>query len=163
KLYDEAGITEDFGLPPSKVVDVLALMGDAVDNVPGVPGIGEKGAKSLIAEHGSLDALLENAAQISRKAYREGLLNHRDSALLSRERVPIHTDLPVEFDPEALRLDPPDVEALRRLYATLEFKTLLSELGTPAAESTARPVREIETPEQWQQEAGALGDKVVAL
>jgi DNA polymerase-1 len=64
KLYDAAGVEEDFGVPPAQVIDVLALMGDAVDNVPGVPGIGEKGARQLIAEHGTLEALLEAAPGI---------------------------------------------------------------------------------------------------
>ncbi len=162
KLYDEAGVCEDFGVPPSKVVDVLALMGDASDNVPGVPGIGEKGAKGLIQEYGSLDALLERAQEVSRKAYREGLVEHRALAELSRELVTIHTDLPVELDVTALTLDPPDTEALRRLYAELEFKTLLEELGAaPAAVAAQEPAREIENPEEWASEAAALSDRFV--
>ncbi|MEZ5313366.1 MAG: 5'-3' exonuclease H3TH domain-containing protein, partial [Thermoanaerobaculia bacterium] len=124
KLYDVAGIVEDFGLPPEKVADVLALMGDAVDNVPGVPGIGEKGAKTLIAEYGSVENLLENADKLTRKAYREGLTQHREQALLSKELVTIHRDLPIDLDPEALRVDPPDTEALKALYAELEFSRL---------------------------------------
>ncbi|MEO8276096.1 MAG: DNA polymerase I [Thermoanaerobaculia bacterium] len=137
KRYDVAGITEDFGVPPSQVVDVLALMGDAVDNVPGVPGIGEKGAKQLVREYGSVEALLERAAEIPRKAYREGLQQHREQALLSKDLVTIRTDLPIELDPEALRLDPPDVEALRALYAELEFSGLLEELQSTAAVAPA--------------------------
>src|SRR5687767_9076101 len=91
KLYGPKDVEEDFGVPPEKVADVLALMGDSIDNIPGVPGIGEKGAKSLIQEHGSLEALLERAADISRKAYREGLQQHREQALLSKELSTIHT------------------------------------------------------------------------
>ncbi|MFN7942935.1 MAG: DNA polymerase I [Thermoanaerobaculia bacterium] len=131
KRYDEAAVEEEWGVPPAKVIDVLALMGDAVDNVPGVPGIGEKGAKQLVAEHGSVEALLDKASEIPRKAYREGLQTHREQALLSKELVTIHTNLPVELEPELLRLDPPDVEALRALYGELEFHTLLAELGAP--------------------------------
>ncbi len=163
KLYDEAGVKEDFGVAPAQVADVLALMGDAVDNIPGVPGIGDKGAKSLIAEYGSLDALLERASEVSRKAYREGLLNHREAALLSRELATIHTNLPVDFDPDALRLDPPDVEALRGLYSRLEFKTLLAELGTPEEVRAARAVVEVETASAWEEAVGGLGQLVVAL
>ena len=72
--YDAAGVVEKFGVPPDKVIDVLALMGDAVDNVKGVPGIGDKGARDLIAQFGSLDALLDGAASVPQKRYREALL-----------------------------------------------------------------------------------------
>ncbi len=135
KTYDPAAVTEDFGVPPEKVADVLALMGDAVDNVPGVPGIGEKGARQLIAEFGSVEALLERAAEVPRKAYREGLQQHREQALLSKELVTIHTDLPIPLEPEALRHDPPDTQALAELYTELEFFSLLEDLAGPAAPS----------------------------
>ncbi|MCM2268743.1 MAG: DNA polymerase I [Thermoanaerobaculia bacterium] len=137
KLYDARLVEEDFGVPPAQVADVLALMGDAVDNVPGVPGIGEKGAKQLVREHGSVEALLERAGQLTRKAYREGLEQHREQALLSKELVTIHTDLPIEPHLESLVAEPPDVEALRALYAELEFRTLLEELGTNATPAAA--------------------------
>jgi hypothetical protein len=88
KLYDAAGVEEDFGVPPAQVVDVLALMGDSIDNVPGVPGIGEKGAKALIREYGSLDELLARAGEVSRKSYREGLEQHADEARMSRSWRP---------------------------------------------------------------------------
>ena len=101
KLYDPALVEEDFGVPPAQVPDVLALMGDAVDNVPGVPGIGDKGARQLVRDYGSLEALLERAGEISRKAYREGLTEHREQALLSKELVTIHTDLPIELHAES--------------------------------------------------------------
>src|SRR5918992_1920449 len=108
KLYGPKDVEEDFGVPPAKVADVLALMGDSIDNIPGVPGIGEKGAKSLIQEYGSLDELLARAGEVSRKAYREGLLAHREQALLSRELSTIKTDLEIPFDPDSLHRDPPD-------------------------------------------------------
>ncbi|MBP1642016.1 MAG: polymerase, partial [Acidobacteria bacterium] len=120
KLYDAKLVEEDFGVPPAKVADVLALMGDAVDNVPGVPGIGEKGARALVTEYGSVEALLERAGELSRKAYREGLLAHREQALLSKELVTIHCDLPIELRESELIAEPPDVEALRSLYSELE-------------------------------------------
>ncbi len=163
KLYDPAGVTEDFGLPPEKVIDVMALMGDAVDNVPGVPGIGDKGAKSLIQEFGSLDALLERAAEVTRKSYREGLIEHRAQAELSRELVTIHTDLPIDLDVDALRLDPPDHEALRRLYAQLEFRTLLEEATAAAApKPTTAPAEEVLTAEDWAARTAGLGAEVFA-
>ena len=78
--YDAAGVKEKFGVTPDQVVDVLALMGDTIDNVKGVPGIGEKGARDLISTYGTLDALLERAAEVPQKKYREALLAHADEA-----------------------------------------------------------------------------------
>ena len=130
-------LVEDFGVPPEKVVDVLALMGDSIDNIPGVPGIGEKGAKSLILEYGSLDELLARAGEITRKAYREGLLANEAQARLSKELSTIHTNLDIPFDPEALHHDPPDTDALRRLFTELEFFSLVEELGPADAVAAA--------------------------
>ena len=92
---------EKFGVLPEQVVDVLALMGDSIDNIKGVPGIGEKGARDLIAKYGSLDALLAHAAEVTNKRYREGLLGHAEDARQSRELARIRTDVPVPFDPDA--------------------------------------------------------------
>src|SRR5215831_15563597 len=83
--FDEAGVLEKFGVRPDQVVDVLALMGDTIDNIKGVPGIGEKGARQLIATHGSLDETIAAAPSIAQKRYREALLTHADSARASRE------------------------------------------------------------------------------
>jgi len=143
KLYDAALVEEDFGVPPAQVADVLALMGDSVDNVPGVPGIGEKGARQLIVEYGSVERLLEHAGELKRKAYREGLEQHREQAILSKELTTIHTDLPIELHLESLTVDPPDVEALRRLYSELEFRGLLEELGATTSEQA--PPMEVRT------------------
>jgi len=135
KLYGPSDVTEDFGVPPAKVADVLALMGDSIDNIPGVPGIGDKGAKALIQEFGSLEELLARAGEVARKSYREGLQQHAEQARLSKELSTIHTSLPIPFDPAALRRDPPDAVALRRLYGELEFFSLAEELAPePAAQ-----------------------------
>jgi DNA polymerase-1 len=162
RLYDAAAVEEDFGVPPEKVRDVLALMGDSVDNVPGVKGIGDKGARELIREYGSLEALLERAADVTRKAYREGLLAHRDDALLSKDLVTIHTDLPVAFDPQALRLDPPDTDALRKLFTEMEFFSLVEELGpapaAPAAE--LEPAREAASAAEWNAATSGLAGAI---
>jgi DNA polymerase-1 len=133
KLYGPAEVEEDFGVPPQRVVDVLALMGDTSDNVPGVPGIGEKSALQLIREHGDLDTLLAKANEIGRKAWREKLIEHRELAELSRELVTIHTDLPIDFDAVDLRLDPPDARKLAELFARLEFWSLLEEAQREAS------------------------------
>ena len=135
KLYGPSDVAEDFGVPPAKVADVLALMGDSIDNIPGVPGIGDKGAKALIQEFGSLEELLARAGEVTRKSYREGLQQHAEQARLSKELSTIHTSLPIPFDPTALRRDPPDTAALRRLYGELEFFSLVEELAPePAAQ-----------------------------
>ena len=131
KLYDAALVAEDFGVPPNQVVDVLALMGDSVDNVPGVPGIGKKGAQKLIQEYGSVERLLEQAGEVTRKSYREGLQQNREQALLSKELVTIHTDLDIPLDPASLRLESPDQVALREIFAELEFFSLLEEISVP--------------------------------
>lgn len=162
KLYDPALVEEDFGVPPGQVADVLALMGDTSDNVPGVPGIGGKGAVALIREHGSLEALLERTGEVSRKSYREGLEQNREQALMSKELVTIHTDLDVPFDPEDLRLDPPDPEALAALFSELELFSLLEELERDSAASEEIPAaREVETPEEWRAATAALGPRLV--
>src|SRR2546426_3298613 len=101
--YDPQGVVEKFGVRPDQVVDVLALMGDTIDNIKGVPGIGEKGARDLISTHGSLDALLDRAPEVTGKKYREALLAHSDAARSSRELLRIHTNVPVEFEVGALR------------------------------------------------------------
>src|SRR5215208_5599637 len=101
--YDAEAVQEKFGVPPELVVDVLALMGDTIDNIKGVPGIGEKGARELIAQYGSLESLIAHASEVKHKRYREGLLANVDAAYQSRELAKIRTNVPVDFDPEALK------------------------------------------------------------
>jgi DNA polymerase-1 len=165
RIYDAAAVEAEWGVPPERVPDVLALMGDAVDNVPGVPGIGEKGARQLVAEYGTVENLLERAGEIRRKAYREGLLEHRAAALLSKELATIHTDLPIELHAEALRAEPPDTGALRRLYSELEFRALLEELG--GSETAAAPLTELAAPASAAEveafAAGLAGEVTVVL
>src|ERR1044071_1231076 len=166
KLYDSAGVEEDFGVPPEKVPDVLALMGDSIDNIPGVPGIGEKGAKSLIKEYGSLEELLARANEVTRKAYREGLTEHAEQARMSKELSTIATGLPVALAPDALRHDPPDPGSLRKVFTELEFFSLVDELKAEAGPAVLEvpPAEEIATPEDWRRIAGGLsGDLYVAV
>ena len=136
-LYDAQTVESKFGVPPQRVVDVLALVGDAVDNVPGVPGIGEKGARDLVREFGSLEALLEDPDRVKRNAYREGLKAHRESALLSQRLVTLKTDVPVRLDPESLRRREPDRRAAHELFSELEFAGLAREFAPPAIEVSA--------------------------
>ena len=125
--YDVDGVREKFGVPPAQVVDVLALMGDAVDNVKGVPGIGAKGARELIATYGTLDTLLEHASDIEQKRYRNALEQHADNARQSRELVRIRTDVPLPFEPDSLRYRGPSSERCFTLFSSLGFRTLLPE------------------------------------
>jgi DNA polymerase I len=116
--YDVAGVVEKFGVRPDQVVDVLALMGDSVDNIKGVPGIGEKGARDLISSFGSLDALLAGAETVAQKRYREALIANADSARASRELARIRIDVPVAFDAEALRFRGPNRERCYTMKST---------------------------------------------
>ena len=131
--YDAEGVQEKFGVAPGQVVDMLSLMGDAIDNVKGVPGIGEKGARDLIATHGTLDALLANVTRVSQKRYRRALETHMDAARQSRELVRIHTDVPVPFEREALQYRGPSSERCFTLFSSLGFRTLLAEYAPTAA------------------------------
>ncbi len=126
------------GVPPERTVDYLALVGDSSDNVPGVKGIGDKGAQELIAQFGDLEAILANVDQITKKRPREALLAHAEDARLSKQLVTIHTDLEVPLDLERMRLQTPDHEALKPLFAELEFTSLLKD-AIAAAPAEAKP------------------------
>ncbi|MDQ3213298.1 MAG: DNA polymerase I [Acidobacteriota bacterium] len=130
--YDAEAVKEKFGVAPHQVVDVLALMGDSIDNIRGVPGIGEKGARDLIATYGTLDGLLAHAAEISNKRYREGLLGHAEDALQSRELARIRTDVPVQFDADSLRYRGASRERCFELFTRLGFRTLVTEYAPDA-------------------------------
>lgn len=134
-VLDPAKVEEVLGVAPAQVIDVMALRGDAIDNVPGAPGIGDKGSVELIQQFGSLEAALDRAAEVKRKTYRESLENNRDNILLSKELVTIHTSVPVEFDVAAMETQPVDPIACRELFSELEFTTLLKELA-PAEDAT---------------------------
>ena len=127
KFLDEKGVVEFFGVTPAQVVDVLALMGDASDNIPGVPRVGEVTAKKWISEYGSLDRLLEKAGEIKGKVG-ESLREHTPDALLSRRLAAIRTDLPIPFDPSAVKRASPDNEKLKSLFVDLEFHSLAAEI-----------------------------------
>lgn len=134
---DRSAVEAKWGVPPERVVDVLALVGDSVDNVPGVPGIGDKGARDLVRTYGPVEAVLEHATEVKRKAYREGLQNHSDLALLSKELVTLRTDAPVELDLQALERHEVDKAKAHALFKELEFQVLAREYipeVTPAAE-----------------------------
>ncbi len=128
-------VEEILGVPPERVVDVMALRGDSVDNIPGAPGIGHKGSVELIKRFGTVEQALERAAEVEKKSYRESLQNNRDNVLFSKRMVTIDCNVPVDLDLNAMRTGAPDVEALRALFAELEFTSLLKEL-LPVVEVT---------------------------
>jgi DNA polymerase-1 len=128
-ILDPAKVVEVLGVPPEKVVDVMALRGDAVDNIPGAPGIGDKGSVELIQEFGSLAAVLNRAAEVKRKSYRESLEQNRDSVLLSKELVTIDCHVPLALDLTSMETQPPDIEACRELFTELEFTSMLRDLA----------------------------------
>ncbi len=137
-ILDPKKVEETFGVPPPRVIDVMALRGDSIDNIPGAPGIGDKGSIELIQQFGSVEGAIEAAQTrpeaIKRKTYRESLANNKDNIMLSKELVTIHTGVPIEADLELMRTPPPDTAALRKLYTELEFTTLLKSLSPDTEE-----------------------------
>ena len=127
-ICDAAKVEEILGVPPHRVIDVMALRGDSIDNIPGAPGIGDKGSVELIQRFGSLEAALDHAAEVERKTYRESLQNNREQILMSKELVTIKCDVDIELDVEKMHTGEPDVEALRALFTELEFTSLLKEV-----------------------------------
>src|SRR6195952_5090223 len=128
-ILDPAGVESILGVPPARVIDVMALRGDAIDNIPGAPGIGDKGSVDLIQQLGTVEAALDSATthpdQVKRKTYRESLQN----ILLSKELVTIHTSVPIQFSLDDMRTQPVDNAACRALFTELEFTSLLKELA----------------------------------
>ncbi len=126
---DEAKVKEVFGVAPSQVIDVLSLWGDPSDNVPGVPGVGEKTAKRLVSQFGSLKNLLDRLDEVKNPRLRESIRNNMEKLELSRRLVTIEKDLDVPFDLDDFAVSPPNTEALESLFRELEFTTLLADLA----------------------------------
>jgi DNA polymerase I len=124
-------VCEKFGIKhPLQVIDFLGLMGDASDNIPGIPGVGEVTARKLIAEYGSVEGVLENAKYIKNETLRNKVENGRESAIISKQLATIILDVPIEFNETHLHLDPPDVERLKTLLDELEFRTFAQRVFT---------------------------------
>lgn len=132
KIRDLSAIEDEYGMPPERVIDVMGLSGDTSDNVPGVPGIGPKTALSLIQTFGSMEALYDNIDRITKKKQHENLVAYRDQAFLSRQLVTIDRKLPMTFDPEQMKIGPPDEETLQALFKELEFSQLQQTFSSPA-------------------------------
>ncbi len=135
-ILDRDKVVETLGVPPEQVIDVMALRGDTIDNIPGAPGIGDKGSVELIQQFGSVEAALDRSEEVKRKTYRESLQQNRDTVLLSKELVTISTDVPVELELEAMRTLTPDTMQCRALFTELEFTSMLKELAPEQAAST---------------------------
>ncbi|HVR22268.1 MAG TPA: 5'-3' exonuclease H3TH domain-containing protein, partial [Candidatus Polarisedimenticolia bacterium] len=127
-ICDAAKVEEILGVPPERVIDIMALRGDSIDNIPGAPGIGDKGSVEIIKRFGTVEQALGRAAEVEKKTYRESLLNNRDIILFSKSMATIDTNVPLEFNVEAMCAGEPDLTLLRQLFTELEFTSLLKEL-----------------------------------
>jgi DNA polymerase I len=127
-ICDAAKVEEILGVPPQRVIDIMALRGDSVDNIPGAPGIGDKGSVEIIKRFGTVEQALDRANEVEKKTYRESLQNNRDTILFSKSMATIDTNVPVELNVEAMRAGEPDLDLLRQLFTELEFTSLLKEL-----------------------------------
>ncbi len=134
--YDAKKVVEFLGVEPRQVADLLALKGDAVDNIPGAPGIGDKGAKDLIQRFGSVEVAMERASEVEKRTYRESLQNNREQIELSKRLATVATDVPVECLLDQLAVHAPDDDTLRQLYTEFEFFSMLKDLksSTPAVQ-----------------------------
>jgi DNA polymerase I len=133
RWLDPQGVVDKFSVRPDQIVDLLGLWGDASDNIPGAPGIGEKGAKALIQEYGNIENAIARADQISRKTYRESLKNNADLIRQSRELARIVCDMPIELDLSTLIYEEPDRRLAYELFSELEFNTLSKEFADAAS------------------------------
>jgi DNA polymerase-1 len=142
-IVDEKKVEEILGVPPEKVIDLMALLGDTVDNIPGAKGIGEKGATELIRKYGTVESALDHADEVPNKRYREALQQQREQVMMSKQLAAIETDVPLELDLAKLQLREPDPAVLADLYRELGFNSILKELlASGAGERSAEPQKE---------------------
>ncbi len=161
--YDPAKVKEFMGVEPNQVAHLLALKGDAIDNIPGAPGIGEKGAQELLAQFGSVPALLDRAAEVAKRMARESLQNNRERIEMSLRLATIHCDVPIPFEPEALLVQEPETESLKALYKELEFFSHLKEMG-PSEDARPRDFAPLESAEAVRSfVAGMPADGVLSI
>ena len=156
KTYDISAVKERFGVGPEKVVEVLGLMGDTSDNIPGVPGIGPKGALRLIEQFGGIEQILAHPEQIHNARVREAILANAEQARMSRELARIRTDTEIPFDLEACRRREPNTEILTPLFREFEFSSLLQGLKSSGEEDRNGDCRIVRTRE----ELGALAARL---
>ena len=169
EILDVAHVLQRFEIErPEQVIDILGLQGDASDNIPGIPGIGEKTAKTLIQKYGSVENLIANVDELKGKQ-QENVRNFAEQGLMSKELATIHLDVPIEFEADKLVLDQPDGEALRQLFDELEFRQLAARVlgdGSPAdvgAAPIGRGARRPKTVEGQGSLFGSSADAAVAI
>src|SRR5262249_27417293 len=143
-INDPKKVEEILGVRPDQVIDVMALRGDSIDNIPGAPGIGDKGSVEIINRFGTLENALEHAGEVERKTYRESLLNNKETILWSKQLVTIDQGVNIDLHLERMLAGEPDTDALRALFSELEFTTLLKELA-PAIEARETDYRELKS------------------
>jgi DNA polymerase-1 len=129
-VYDVKAVEEKWGVAPDKIVDLLAIMGDSIDNIPGVKGIGPKGALELIQKFGNVESLLQNLETIEKKSHRQKIEENRKDLVLSKELVQLKRDVPIDVKIQSLKAGKPDVDAARNLFLDLEFYSILNDYLT---------------------------------
>ncbi len=154
-VYGPEKVKEFLGVAPAQVADLFALKGDAIDNIPGAPGIGDKGARDLIEQFGSVEAAMERAAEVSRKMYRESLQNNVERIRMSKRLATIETAVPIPFAPADVAAQETDLAALKAVYKELEFHSLLRELG-PSEDTRARDYRVLDHADAVAEYLGSL-------
>jgi DNA polymerase I len=166
KIYDRAAVEERYGVPPELICDLMGLRGDTSDNIPGVPGIGEKTATQLLQQFGSLEAVLESVEEISGKKRKENLTNHADDARLSKQLATLQYDIETGVDLAAAMSSEPDRGALREFMREFELRAVMERLEEALPEGDAVPGRKVETEIAVEAVAGKpadLGEGPVAL
>jgi DNA polymerase I len=132
-IVDPEGVKARFGVTPGQMIDLLSLLGDSVDNIPGVPGVGEKTAAQLLQAYGTLENLLAHVPEIVKPKLRDALLAATERLRTNRQLIALQTDIPLPVSLEALKVRSPDTAALAVLYRRFGFKSLLAELTAPSA------------------------------
>ncbi len=155
-------VEELLGVRPEQVIDVMALRGDSVDNIPGAPGIGDKGSVEIIKRFGTLENALDHSAEVEKKTYRESLQNNRDTILWSKKLVTIDQDVQIDLNLDQMVAGEPDNDALRKLFSELEFTTLLKEL-IPALEVKETDYRELKSAKELKAILGGKAPLAVAF
>jgi len=161
-ICDAGKVEEILGVRPEQVIDVMALRGDSIDNIPGAPGIGDKGSVEIIKRFGTLENALDHAEQVERKTYRESLLNNKDTILWSKQLVTIDQNVDIALDLDKMIAGDPDMDALRSLFSELEFTTLLKEL-VPVMEVRETEYRELTSLKDLKVLAKAKGPLAIAF
>jgi DNA polymerase-1 len=161
-ICDADKVEEILGVRPEQVIDVMALRGDSIDNIPGAPGIGDKGSVEIIKRFGTLENALDHAEEVERKTYRESLLNNKDTILWSKQLVTIDQNVNIELDLDKMVAGEPDADALRALFSELEFTTLLKEL-VPVMEVRETEYHELKSIKELKALAKAKGPLAIAF